>query len=458
MKKWFTVLLAVALMLTMAVPAFAAVTGEWTDPTLEITKKEEAEAAKMEKKGEIFDFSEFGKTDAGTVGHRMAYEFNADLQDTILVKQDNDRNPNNTEYIVYKMAKNIAGFEFLTQCCAGLGDPLKDLSIFISKNGKDGWVQVKTQATYYEYDPNIYIHWEKAYWFKSTLTNAQKIPTGYKYLKVQFNPCNDQGDCTWNVAIDSLKIIMGSNVDPVTIPENQKFKDWDTINAEREATRTTKGDVTTQANVTTTTTKKADTPATTTKKADTTTTKKGETTTQGGNKTTTQGGNKTTTQGGNNTPTQGGNNTPTQGGNNAPTQGGKVTTTATNAQGQVITDPTTTATNAQGQVITDPTTTATDANGEVITDPTTTATDANGEIITDPTTTATAEDGTVITDPTNAVDGDNAINDDASDADTDAEGNQKKGPGALPWIIGGIVLLGGAAAAVYFLVIKKKQA
>lgn len=251
MKKWLTLLLTVVLMLSLAAPAFAGVTGEWTDKTLEIAglpADKAAEQTKMEKdKNNVADFSEFGTTDPGTKGHRMTYEYNQDLLDTVLLKQDNDRNPNLTEYITYKMDKNIAGVELDVLCCAGLGDPRTDLTIFISKTGAaNSWIQLKTQATYYEFDPNYYIVWDKAYWFHSTLTNAQKIPTGYKYLKIQFNACNEQGDVPWNVAVDDVKVIFGTNVDPVTIPEDKKLtQTWEEINAEREATKTTNGTTTT---------------------------------------------------------------------------------------------------------------------------------------------------------------------------------------------------------------------
>lgn len=400
MKKWFTLLLIVTMLLTMVAPTYAAVTGEWIDENLEIQGIDpkiikDEQKAKMEKVGKVVDFSQEGSTDAGAKGHCMAYEYNVNLWNTILVKQDNDRNPNLTEYITYKMDKPIAGFEFLTQCCAGLGDPLKDISVFVSKTGAAGsWAQVETQATYYEFDRNFYIHWDKAYWFKSTLTNAQVIPGGYKYLKIQFNPCNDSGDVPWNVAIDSVKIILGSNVEPVKIPDDKKLtQTWDEINAERDATRTTKGDNNTTA------------PAN-----------------GGGNKTTAPangGGNKTTA------PTNGGGNKTT-----APTNGGGNKTTAPTNNGN-----------------------STTLGGNITT---TTSIDANGEVVTDPTTTATAEDGTVITNPTNNADTDNTIGADDGNADTNTEADPVKKGKALPWIIGGIVVLAGAAAAVFFL-LKKKQ-
>ncbi len=232
MKKIWALILAVLLLVSVlclgAFSASAAVTGTFVDEIV-------AEFAVPE----IVDYSSYGSTELGTPGHRVAYEYNAELGATLLLKQDNDRDPSHTEYVTYKMAKNIAGFEFSVMCCAGLGDPLEDITVFISKTGVEGsWAQVQTQATKYVFDENIYPGWHQAYWFNSTLMNAQKIPTGYKYLKIQFNPCNDQGDCTWNVAIDTVTIYMGSNVAVPTIAEEDKFLTWEEIN-EQENNSTT---------------------------------------------------------------------------------------------------------------------------------------------------------------------------------------------------------------------------
>ena len=224
MKKIWALLLAVLLLVSVlcvgAVPATAAITGTFVD-----------EIEDGFTKAEIIEFTSFGTTEIGTQGHRLVYEYNAELGATLMLKQDNDRNPAHTEYIVYKMAKNIAGFELSVMCCAGLGDPLEDLTIYISKNGTaDSWVQVKTQATKYAFDESIYPSWHEAYWFNSKLMNAQKIPTGYKYMKIQFNPCTDAGDVPWNVAIDTITIQMGSNVAAPTIPEEDQLIPWDQIN------------------------------------------------------------------------------------------------------------------------------------------------------------------------------------------------------------------------------------
>ena len=221
MKKiWALVLAAILLVSVLCVgviPASAAVTGTFVDtivPEFAIP--------------EIVDYSAVGDDIMNT--HRMACEANPDLGATLLIKQAEPRDPGHTEYITYKMEKNIAGFEFETMCCAGLGNPLEDITVFISKTGAEGtWVTVKTQATRYTYDPEIYLHFDKAYWHQSTLMNAQKIPTGYKYLKIQFNPCTDEGDVPWNIAIDTVTILMGSNVAAPVIPDDQTFLTYEQL-------------------------------------------------------------------------------------------------------------------------------------------------------------------------------------------------------------------------------------
>ena len=219
MKKLLTVALSLiascALMVSVlcvgGMGVSAAVTGTFTDYIV-------AEFAVPE----IVDFSSFGD-DINNM-HRMSYEYNPDLNATLLVKAAEPRDPGHTEYITYKMAKNICGFEFSVMCCAGLGNPLEDISVFISKTGAEGsWAQVETQATRYTYNSSIYAHFDKAYWHESTLMNAQKIPTGYKYLKIQFNPCTGANDVPWNVAIDTVTITMGSNVAAPVIPADQTF-------------------------------------------------------------------------------------------------------------------------------------------------------------------------------------------------------------------------------------------
>jgi len=239
MKKIWALVLAVALLVSVlcvgAIPAQAAVTGEFVD-----------EIVPEFAVPEIVDFSAYGEDLMNT--HRMACEQNPDLGATLLIKQAEPRDPGHTEYITYKMAKNIAGFEFQTVCCAGLGNPLEDITVFISKTGAEGsWATVKTQATRYTYDPDIYLGFDKAYWHQSTLMNAQKIPTGYKYLKIQFNPCTDEGDVPWNIAIDTVKIIMGSNVEIPVIPEDQTFLTYD----ELKDLPTTPSEPTTPSNPTT---------------------------------------------------------------------------------------------------------------------------------------------------------------------------------------------------------------
>ena len=239
MKKIWALLLAVLLLVSVlcvgAIPANAAITATFVDEIVDGFTHPE-----------IIEYTAEGTTEIGTQGHRLSYEYNGELGTTLMLKQDNDRNPAHTEHIVYKMAKNIAGFELSVMCCAGLGDPLEDITIYISKSGAaDSWVQVKTQATKYVYDTDIYLGWHQAYWFNSKLMNAQKIPTGYKYMKVQFNPCTDVGDVPWNVAVDTVTVYMGSNVDAPTIAEEDTFIPWSEINDQEEST-TTPSDSTTE--------------------------------------------------------------------------------------------------------------------------------------------------------------------------------------------------------------------
>ena len=251
MKKLLTVALSLIAACTLVVSMLciggmgvsAAVTGTFVDYIV-------AEFAVPE----IVDYSAVGDDIMNT--HRMSYEYNPDLNATLLIKAAEPRDPGHTEYITYKMDKNIAGFEFTTMCCAGLGNPLEDISVFISKTGAEGtWITVKTQATRYTYDANIYTGFDKAYWHQSTLMNAQKIPTGYKYLKIQFNPCTDKNDVPWNIAIDTVTITMGSNVAAPVIPEDQKFLTYEELANQptTESTTTTTTTTTTTESTTTTT-------------------------------------------------------------------------------------------------------------------------------------------------------------------------------------------------------------
>lgn len=394
MKKLFTLLLTIAMLMTLAAPAFAAVTDTFVDEIVDGFNFNETE-------GPVIFFTTEGSVEQGAPGHRMAFEQNGDLGATLLLKQDNDRNPNHTEYIVYKMAKNICGFELDAVSAAGLGDVLEQISIFISKTGAEGsWAEVKTQATMYEYDEDVYLEWDMAYWFNTTIHNAQKIPVGYKYLKIQFNACNDTGDVPWNVAIDTVKIRMGTN-DPVPVIPADKLltKTWDEINAERDATKTTMGQNNTTAN----------------------------------NNTTEATNNSTNGNGGN-------------GGN--PGSSGNATTATTapitidqNAATSVVTD-------ADGKTMA--VAIVTDADGATVT--VAVETNADGELVAIPTS-ATDENGETIT--TNATDDGNTVGAIGGDNQDDG-GNAKKG-GAVLWIVLGLVVLAGAGAAVYFFVLKKKE-
>lgn len=395
MKKLFTLLLTLAMMMLLAAPAFAAVTDTFVDEIVDGFNFDETN-------GPVIFFTTEGSVETGSPGHRMAFENNPDLEATLLLKQDNKRNPNHTEYIVYKMDKNICGFELDAVSCAGLGDVLEQISVFVSKTGKESdWAQINTQATMYEYDEDIYLEWDMAYWFNTTIYNATKIPVGYKYLKIQFNACNDTGDVPWNVAIDTVKIHKGTPTDPVTIPADKLLtKTWDEINAERDATKTTQG--------------------------------------QGGGTT-----NNNTTEATNNGNSGNGGNTGSSG--NATTATTAPITIDQNAATSVVTD-------ADGKTMA--VAIVTDADGATVT--VAVETNADGELVAIPTS-ATDENGEII--PTNAGDDGNtvgAIDDDDATGDG-ADANAKKGPDALLWIVLGLVVLAGGGVAVYFFVLKDRM-
>lgn len=275
MKKWMALFVAAVLLVTLAVPAMAAQTGVYIDEVVDYATTPVAE---------VVDISQY-----------MCFENNPDLEVTHLVKAAHQEDveagltyqqkANHSEYIVYKMAENIGGFELFVNCCAGLGDPMADISVYISKTGEENsWVEVRKQATELFYNDEIYIHYDKAYWHHAVVMNNQKIPKGYTYLKVQLNACNDKDDVPWNVAIDTVKIVLGDGVAVPTLPAIDKS--LTKPSATTTTTTTTKG----QGGVTTTTTKGQGGVTTTTTKG-----QDGETTTLAGGETTTLAGGETTT-------------------------------------------------------------------------------------------------------------------------------------------------------------------
>ncbi len=382
MKKYVSLLLTVALLLSLTVSANAAVTDTFVD---------EIPADSANFKSEVVEFSSEGEDPNNS--HKIAVENNPDLGATLLLKTAAPRSAKWDEYIVYKMAKNICGFKFDVMCCAGLGNPLEDITVYISKTGAAGsWQEVSTQATKYTYDEDIYINFDKAYWHQSTLMNKKSISTGYKYIKIQFNGCTESIDVPWNVAIDKITIYMGTKTDPVKISDEDKFETYEQINA----TKTTKP--------------------------------------TGGNTTADNGGNNNTTAGNNN----GGSNKTTKpvngsdkttkpiGGSNNTTKpiGGAVDTPVQGGTSEVTPGDSTTSGDSTGNI--------TDG------DPTASV----GGNVGDPTDAPAGESG----DPSAPAANENVSGDNAED----------KGPGAWLWIVIGVVVLLGAGAGVFFFLKKKK--
>ena len=381
MKKYLSLILAVALLATLCIPVSAAQTGTFVD---------EIPADSANFKPEVIEFSSVGEDPNNS--HKIAVEANPDLGETLLLKTAAPRDAKHTEYIVYKMNDNIGGFKLDVVCCAGLGNPKEDITVFISKDGS-AWNEVSTQATKYTYNEDIYINFDKAYWHQSTITNKKTIKAGYKYIKIQFNPCTESNDVPWNIAVDRVTVYLGTNIPATTISAEDKFETYEQINSTKTTTSQPGGNV----------------PPAPPAGGDTTTSTSKQ-----------DGGNKTTA----------GKDKTTAGKNDNTTKAPVKTTTSINEKGEVITETPV------------ETTTSIDENGQVITEApaeTTTSINENGEVITEPPVETTAP----------AVDGETE--------DLPADGDGEKKPSALPYIIIGIVVvLAGAGVGVFFFLKKKK--
>ena len=417
MKKYLSLLLTFALLLTLSAPAFAAVTDTFVD---------EIPADTANFLPQVVEFSSVG--DDPNNSHKMAVESNPDLGETLLLKAAAPRDPKWSEYIVYKMDKNICGFKLDVVCCAGLGNPLEDITVFLSKNGTD-WNEVSTQATKYVYNEDIYINFDKAYWHNSTLTNKKKIGTGYKYIKIQLNGCTEANDVPWNIAIDTVTVYMGSNEPAPTISAEDKFETYEQINA----TRTTKG---TESTTSTT----ASTQGTTAPSKTNTPSKTNGTTTA--SKT-----NAPSKTNGTTAPTK--TNTPTK------TDGTTAPTKAPTGNGPAITTtntPDTTPTDAP--VASNP---GDPTDAPVNTDPTTPI----GGDSTTPTSgdsTAPADGDSTAPSDGDSTDGDVAdptapVNGDGQDVSGDKDDDN--GSNAWIWIVVAVVVLAGAGVGVFFFLRKK---
>ena len=244
MKKLLALFVAILMLATLVVPASAAKTGEWVD--------------------EIVDYAEVTVPEMVDISQFMCFENNIDLGITQLVKADENRNPIKTEYIVYQMADNIAGFELFVNCTAGLGDPIEDISVFVGKSKDGPWTEVRKQATELFYNDDIYLGYDFAYWHHAYVMNDQRIPKGYTFLKLQLNACNEKGDVPWNVAIDTVKIVLGTGVAVPKLPTVHNTKAEEEANKPATTTTTTKKPAANKPGTTTTTKAAANKPGTTT--------------------------------------------------------------------------------------------------------------------------------------------------------------------------------------------------
>lgn len=403
MKKYLSLVLTIAMLLTLtlSMSVSAAVTDTFVD---------EIPADTANFLPQVVEFSSVGEDPNNS--HKIAVEANPDLGATLLLKTAAPRDAKWSEYIVYKMDKNICGFKLDVVCCAGLGNPLEDITVYISKNGTD-WNEVSTQATKYVYNEDIYINFDKAYWHNSTVTNKKKIGTGYKYIKIQLNGCTEANDVPWNVAIDTITVYMGSNEPAPTISAEDKFETYEQINA----TRTTKGTESTTVPTNNTTTKPSVNNTTKPSVNNTTKPSVDNTTKPSVNNTTKPSVNNTTT--------------PTQ----APVNG---TTAPTNAPIAPNPGDSTTASDVVPGDTTASDVVPGDTTASDVVPGDTTAAD-----ITDP----TAPSQETPADPTAPV---------GDDQDASGEKNDDNGSNAWIWIVVAVVVLAGAGVGVFFFLKKKK--
>ena len=168
----------------------------------------------------------------------LSYELNIDTGNTLYVKVDENRSPSTTEYIVYKLDDSIVNIEIDCMHCAGLGDGNTDISVFVSKDNAD-WVEVETVATPQTFDDDIYLDQDHAYWFLSTVYNAEPIEPGYTYIKIQINPFTVQGSVPWNTVMDTIRIEYGPNTGEASAPETDPNAPVVTMPAETQPQGTT---------------------------------------------------------------------------------------------------------------------------------------------------------------------------------------------------------------------------
>ncbi len=165
---------------------------------------------------EFVDTIEDGFPKADSWSDRMYYQYNPDMDCTVLVKQDDSGSPLTSEYIVYKMDADITGFSLDCLHVNGLGNGETDVKVYVSADKTD-WTPVPVKASEQTFNEDIFINFDMAYWLMSTVSNQSSIPAGNRYIKIELTAFTKPDSCTWNTVIDTVRIATGSQAtDPET--------------------------------------------------------------------------------------------------------------------------------------------------------------------------------------------------------------------------------------------------
>lgn len=135
----------------------------------------------------------------------MYYQYNDDMECSILVKQSDTGSPSTAEYIVYKLDSEITGFLLDCMHVNGLGNGETDIKVYLSADNTK-WTEVPVKATKQFFDEDVYIDFDHAYWLNSTVSNKTAVPAGNTFIKIEIQPFTVPESCTWNTVIDTVTI------------------------------------------------------------------------------------------------------------------------------------------------------------------------------------------------------------------------------------------------------------
>lgn len=156
------------------------------------------------------DTVEDGFPKAHSWSDHMCFQYNDDMECTILVKQSDTGSPSTKEHIIYKTDSEITGFSLDCMHVNGLGNGTTDIKVFVSSDCAN-WSEVAVKATEQVFDDEIYIDFDHAYWLRSTVSNKDSVLSGCTYIKIEIEPFTVPESCTWNTVIDTVNISLSGN-------------------------------------------------------------------------------------------------------------------------------------------------------------------------------------------------------------------------------------------------------